>query len=163
MSLKQYLLGSVAMCSAVFAIAPAHAQSSPEINAQIQALQDQVRALNQQLQNLQTQVVQTQRNTAVASAAVADLKTAPAPPAPSGVVVSMPNNRPTIATADGQNSISLIGRIHWDVGDYANYNPENCAAPHGTPRRPTISTAARISAARASASWAKSSAIGIMP
>ena len=132
MSFKQYLLGGVAMCGAAIAVAPAHAQSSPQINAQIQLLQDQVRALNQQLQNLQTQVVQTQRSTAVTSAAVADLKTAPAASS-SGVVVSMPNNRPTISTADGQNSISLTGRIHWDVGDYANYKPATLRGGTGTP------------------------------
>jgi phosphate-selective porin OprO and OprP len=132
MSLKKYLLGSVAVCAALALGAPAHAQSNAPINAQIQALQDQVRLLNQQLQNLQTQVVQTQRNTAVTSAAVADLKAAPAPSS-SGIVVSMPNNRPTLSTADGQNTVSFVGRIHWDVGDYANYKPENLHAGTGTP------------------------------
>ena len=89
MSLKTYLLGSAAICGALSAIAPAQAQSSASVNGQIQVLQEQVRALNQQLQNLQSQVVQTQRNAAVTSATVADMKTAPAPAA-SGVVVSMP-------------------------------------------------------------------------
>ncbi len=124
MSLKTYLLGSAALCGALTAVAPAHAQSSATLNNQIQALQEQVRALNQQLQNLQTQVVQTQRNTAVNSAAVADMKSAP-PPAASGVVVSMPNNRPTISSADGRNSIAITGRVHWDVGDYMNVDPKN--------------------------------------
>jgi phosphate-selective porin OprO and OprP len=124
MSLKTYLLGSAAICGALSAIAPAQAQSSASVNGQIQALQEQVRALNQQLQNLQSQVVQTQRNAAVTSATVADMKTAPAPAA-SGVVVSMPNNRPTISSADGRNTISLTGRIHWDVGDYINVDPKN--------------------------------------
>jgi phosphate-selective porin OprO/OprP len=123
MSLKQYLLGSVAVCGALILVAPAHAQSG-QLNSQIQALQEQVRVLNQQLQNLQTQVVQTQRNQAVTSATVADMKTTPAPAA-SGVVVSMPNNRPTISSADGQNSIGITGRIHWDVGDYVHYHAEN--------------------------------------
>ena len=116
MSLKKYLLGSAAACAALVLIAPAQAQSTGSVNSQIQALQDQVRLLNQQLQNLQSQVVQTQRNAAVTSAAVADIKSAPAASA-SGVVVSMPNNRPTISTADGQNSIGITGRFHWDAGD----------------------------------------------
>jgi phosphate-selective porin OprO/OprP len=94
-------------------IAPAHAQSAAVLS-QIRSLKDQVRLLNQQLQSLQSQVVQTQRNAAVTSETVTQLKAAPAPAA-NGVVVSMPNNRPTIATADGQNSISLTGRVHWDV------------------------------------------------
>jgi phosphate-selective porin OprO/OprP len=124
MSLKKYLLGSAALCAALASIASAQAQSTTSVNNQIQALQDQVRLLNQQLQNLQSQVVQTQRNTAVTSEAVTQLKAAPAPAA-SGVVVSMPNNRPTISTADGRNSIALTGRIHWDVGDYFNVHANN--------------------------------------
>ncbi|HLI20398.1 MAG TPA: porin [Stellaceae bacterium] len=134
MSLRKYLLGSAAVIGALASVAPARAQSSAQLNAQIQALQDQVRALNQQLQSLQTQVVQTQRNQAVTSATVADMKATPAPAGSSGIVVSMPNNRPTIATADGQNSISLTGRIHWDVGDYANYAPRthNLSSPTPT-------------------------------
>jgi phosphate-selective porin OprO and OprP len=128
MSLKTYLLGGAAVCGALTAVAPAHAQSSASLNGQIQALQEQVHALNQQLQNLQSQVVQTQRNTAVNSAAVADIKAAqPATPTggASGVVVSMPNNRPTISSADGRNSIAITGRVHWDVGDYMNVDPKN--------------------------------------
>ena len=129
MSLKSYLLASVAICGTLAAIAPAHAQSSASLNSQIQALQDQVRALNQQLQNLQSQVVQTQRNQAATSQAVTQMQSQPAAAsgtaAASGVVVSMPNNRPTISSADGQNSISLTGRVHWDVGDYMTVDPRN--------------------------------------
>lgn len=125
MSLKTYLLGSAALCGALAAIAPAHAQSSATLNSQIQALQEQVRALNQQLQSLQSQVVQTQRNAAVTSATVADMKTAAPAASSGGIVASMPNNRPTLSTADGQNTVSLVGRIHWDVGDYMNVNPKN--------------------------------------
>ena len=127
MSLKKYLLGSAAACAALASVVPAHAQSGAALNAQIQQLQDQVRALNQRLMDLQSQVVQTQRNQAVTSETVTQMKTAPTPAvaAPSGVVVSMTNNRPTISTADGQNSISIVGRIHWDVGDYLNVHANN--------------------------------------
>ena len=124
MSLKTYLLGSAAVFGALTAIAPAHAQSTATLNRQIEALQEQVRALNQQLQNLQSQVVQTQRNQAITSETVTQMKAAPAPAA-SGVVVSMPNNRPTLSTADGRNSIAITGRVHWDVGDYINVTPKN--------------------------------------
>lgn len=127
---KAGLLGGVAACAALVGAAPARAQSAA-VSSQIQALQDQVRLLNQQLQNLQTQVVQTQRTTAVTSAAVADLKPAPQPP--SGIVVTMPNNRPTMSTADGHNSIAFTGRVQWDAGDYMNYKPENLHGGTGTP------------------------------
>lgn len=118
MSFQKYLLCSAAMTSALAVIAPAHAQSSAQLNAQIQALQDQVRTLNQQLQNLQSQVVQTQRNAAVTSAAVQDMKAAPTPPPGEGVVVKMLNGEPVFSTADGQNTLAITGRLHLDVGAY---------------------------------------------
>jgi phosphate-selective porin OprO/OprP len=37
------------------------------------------------------------------------------PAAPSGVVVTMPNNRPTICTADERNCVAITSR-YWDVG-----------------------------------------------
>src|SRR5262249_19390751 len=44
----------------------------------------------------------------------------PAPPP--GAIVTMPNNRPTICTADEQNCISLTSRLHFDAGGY-DYRP----------------------------------------
>jgi phosphate-selective porin OprO/OprP len=38
----------------------------------------------------------------------------------------MPNNRPTICTADEQNCIAITSRIHWDVGGY-DYHPNTGA------------------------------------
>ena len=35
----------------------------------------------------------------------------------------MPNNRPTICTADGQNCVAVTSRVHWDVGGY-DYRPD---------------------------------------
>jgi phosphate-selective porin OprO/OprP len=46
--------------------------------------------------------------------------------APSDVVVKMPNNRPTICTADDQNCIAITRRVHFDVGDY-DYHPNSAA------------------------------------
>jgi phosphate-selective porin OprO/OprP len=123
MSNKKYLLGSVAVCGALALTAPAQAQTSA-INSQIQALQDQVRALTQQLQNLQGQVNQAQQNEAQTQRSVDQIKAQPQASS-GGVVASMPNNRPTLSTADGQNSIALTGRIHFDAGDYLDYNAAN--------------------------------------
>jgi phosphate-selective porin OprO/OprP len=124
MSYKSYLLGSVAMCGALALVMPAKAQSTATYNSQIQALQDQIRQLNQQVQTLSTQVNQTQQSQDQTQRTVQQIQAQP-PSAPSGIVVSMPNNRPTISSADGQNSIALTGRIHWDVGDYMNVSPAN--------------------------------------
>jgi len=123
MSLKSYLLGSVALCSALAAVAPAHAQSSAALNSQIQALQEQVRALNQQLQNLQTQVVQTQRNQAVTSETVTQMKATPASPV-GAAVVKMLNGRPVFSSADGRDTLGITGRLHLDVGAYS-YKPDS--------------------------------------
>src|SRR5258706_11395946 len=46
--------------------------------------------------------------------------------APSDVVVKMPNNRPTICTADDQNCIAITSRVHFDVGGY-DYRPNTAA------------------------------------
>src|SRR5260370_22151663 len=45
--------------------------------------------------------------------------------APSDVVVKMPNNRPTICTADDRNCIAITSRIHFDGGgyDYPSHPP----------------------------------------
>ncbi len=121
MSLRSYLLGSVAIGSALAMAAPAMAQSNGAVNAQIQALQDQLRAVNQQLQNLQGQVIQTQQSQAQATATVNQLKAAPALSS-NGVVVTMPNNRPTFSTADGANTLAITGRLNFDIGAY-DYHP----------------------------------------
>ncbi len=44
----------------------------------------------------------------------------------SGAVVSMPNNRPTICTADQANCVAITSRLHYDVGGY-DYNPNTAA------------------------------------
>ena len=45
----------------------------------------------------------------------------------------MPNNRPTICTADGQNCVAITGRIHFDGGGY-DYHPNTAATVPQTPR-----------------------------
>jgi phosphate-selective porin OprO and OprP len=124
MSLKKYLLGGVAVGAALALAAPAHAQSNSALNSQLQALQDQIRQLNQQLQSLQSQVQQTQQTQAQTQRSVDQIKTQPQASS-GGIVASMPNNRPTLSTADGQNSISIVGRLHFDAGDYLSYTPQS--------------------------------------
>ncbi|KJC62118.1 porin [Bradyrhizobium sp. LTSPM299] len=117
------------------AASPAHSESSGS-NAEIALLKQQLHMLEQKLDKLQQQ---TNANTATAATANAHAKAADAkaatvananaalpvkgPVAPFGVVVSMPNNRPTICTADEQNCIAITSRVHWDVGGY-NYRPD---------------------------------------
>jgi phosphate-selective porin OprO and OprP len=42
-----------------------------------------------------------------------------------GISVVTPGNRFGLVSADGQNSIYLTGRLHFDAGDYLDYNPQS--------------------------------------
>jgi phosphate-selective porin OprO/OprP len=118
----------------------AQAQSAGGSDAEIALLKQQLKMLEQKLDRLQKQ---TTANTQAAATATAKAETAKAEvktvvanangsfpvkgTAPfSGVVVTMPNNRPTICTADGENCVALTSRVHFDVGGY-NYRPNSAA------------------------------------
>jgi phosphate-selective porin OprO/OprP len=125
----------------VLAAAQAQAQSASSSEQEIALLKQQLKMLEQKLDKLQSQ---TAANTAATAKAKAEAKAearseakavvananAAIPlkgPAPaSGVVVTMPNNRPTICTADGANCVGITGRVHWDVGGY-DYRPNTAA------------------------------------
>jgi phosphate-selective porin OprO and OprP len=112
----------------------AHAQSSGA-DAEIAALKQQLRLMEQKLDKLQKQT--TANTTAAANAnAKADAKMATAsanaaipvkgPVAPPEAIVTMPGNRPTICTSDNLNCVSLVSRLHFDAGGY-NYRPNSAA------------------------------------
>src|SRR5260221_5176866 len=104
-------------------------------DAEIAAFKQQLRLMEQKLDALQKQ---TAANTAAAAKAnaKADARVAVASAnaaipakaavAPSDVVVKMPNNRPTICTADDQNCIAITSRVHFDGGGY-DYHPNTPA------------------------------------
>ena len=121
----------------------AEAQSASGPDAEIALLKQQLRLMEQKLDKLQKQTAANTAAAATANAKVdakakADVKTVnlasasaaaypvKGPVATSGVVVTMPNNRPTICTADEQNCIAITSRIHWDVGGY-DYRPNTAA------------------------------------
>ncbi len=130
-------LASVAIIAATsftaITIQEGQAQSAGGSEAEIALLKQQLRLLEQKLDKIQKQ---TSANTAAtanakaeakaeARAAVASANAAipyKGPVAPSGVIVTMPNNRPTICTADEQNCVAITSRLHWDVGGY-DYRP----------------------------------------
>src|ERR1700686_1382718 len=117
------------------ATSQARAQSAGA-DAEIAALKQQLRLMEQKLDKIQRQ---TAANTAAAATANAkvDAKVSVAnanaaypvkgPAAASDVVVKMPNNRPTICTADDQNCVAITSRVHFDGGGY-DYHP-NTRAP----------------------------------
>jgi phosphate-selective porin OprO and OprP len=118
----------------------AKAQSAGGPDAEIALLKQQLKLMEQKLDKLQKQTTANTSAAATANAKVdakvkadvrtADLSSANAaypikgPVATSGVVVTMPNNRPTICTADNENCIAITSRIHFDVGGY-DYHPNS--------------------------------------
>jgi phosphate-selective porin OprO and OprP len=125
-------IAATLLSAAVFG--DAHAQSAGP-DAEIAALKQQLRLMEQKLDALQKQ---TAANTAAAAKAnaKADAKVTvtganaaipvKAAVAPSDVVVTMPGNRPTICTADNLNCIAITSRIHFDGGGY-DYHPNTPA------------------------------------
>ena len=119
---------------------PARAQSASGADAEIALLKQQLKLMEQKLDKLQKHTVANTAAAATANAKVdakvkADTKAVNLAGAnantsypvkglvaPSGVVVTMPNNRPTICTADDQNCIAITSRIHFDVVGY-DYRP----------------------------------------
>ncbi|MDH6258222.1 OprO/OprP family phosphate-selective porin [Bradyrhizobium sp. BR13661] len=129
----------------MLAAAPAHAESASNSEQEIALLKQQLKMLEQKLDKLQNQTAANTAATAKArqeakaeakaearseaKAAIANANAAipvKGPVAPSGIVVTMPNNRPTICTADEQNCVAITSRVHWDVGGYS-YRPDTAA------------------------------------
>jgi phosphate-selective porin OprO/OprP len=122
---------------------PVQAQNAPSI-AQLNALQQQVELLQRQLRELQGQIapLEAQARAAAAGqaqsqATVQKTQEAVAPPAQSKTadkvtqtasaggpkVIESETHRFGLSSADGRNTIQLTGRVHFDVGDYVNYEP----------------------------------------
>jgi phosphate-selective porin OprO/OprP len=120
----------------------AQAQSAGGSDAEIALLKQQLKLMEQKFDKLQAQTAANTTAAAKANAKVdakvnTDLKTVKltdanaaypvnGPVASSGVVVTMPNNRPTICTADNQSCIAITSRVHFDVGGY-DYHPNSLA------------------------------------
>src|ERR1700675_3839953 len=129
-------LTAAAAISLIGALATSQARAqSAGADAEIAALKQQLRLMEQKLDKIQRQ---TAANTAAAATANAkvDAKVSVAnanaaypvkgPAAASDVVVKMPNNRPTFCTADDQNCIAITSRVHFDAGGY-DYHPNTAA------------------------------------
>jgi phosphate-selective porin OprO/OprP len=120
----------------------AQAQSASGPDAEIALLKQQLKLMEQKLDQLQKQTAANTTAAANANAkAEAVAKTEPrlanvasanaaypvkGPVPPADAIVHMTNNRPTICTADDQNCVSITSRIHFDVGGY-DYHPNTGA------------------------------------
>jgi phosphate-selective porin OprO and OprP len=106
------LLCSTTLASPVFA----QAVSPQQTQQQIQELQQQNQQLQDRLNDVSNALRRQQQD-------ISALKTAPqqVPAAPGlgeGWKVGIVGGRPTLYSADGQNSIALVGRFQFDVGEY---------------------------------------------
>lgn len=139
---KTYKAAILTVGVGALTISPAVAQSASN-NEEIALLKQQLHLLEQKLDRLEKQstanakaaaIANAEAKTAVTTANAAIPAKTPIPvngAVPSDAVVTMPNNRPTICTADQQNCIALTSRIHFDAGGY-DYRPSTAAtAPQG--------------------------------
>jgi phosphate-selective porin OprO and OprP len=129
---RKSLMTTAAAVSLIGAMATPQARAAAGNDAEIAALKQQLQLMEQKLEKLQKQSTANAQaaaranekvdNVANANAAIPVKAGAPA----SGVVVTMPNNRPTICTADNANCVAITSRVHWDVGGY-DYRPNTAA------------------------------------
>ena len=108
----------------------AGAQSAASNDAEIAALKQQLRLIEKKLDAVQKETAAKAKAAAQPTEKVdtwgeVTSTTMPAK-APSGVVVTMPGNRPTICTADNLNCVSITSRLHFDFGAY-DYRPNTAA------------------------------------
>jgi len=116
----------IGLAVAGFGQRPAHAAD----DQQLQLLEDQIRQLQAQIDGLK-------KEQAKQAAQVQAQSTPPGPQAgekPAVAYITGPSymygpyqtggNEFGFSSADGQNTIELTGRVHFDVGDYVNYQPD---------------------------------------
>lgn len=105
----------------------ASAQGASE--SEIALLRKQIRALESRLDNVQRENASTARTAAAAKASAENaqaraIPTKAGPFLPPDTIVRMPNNRPTICTADNFNCVALTGQVHFDTALY-DYRPNS--------------------------------------
>lgn len=134
MTSKRMLLSGCAMAGTIVLLAApsVHAQSSSDINNQMNALQQQIQQLQQQLKALQGQVNQAQEQAKQAQDQAQQSQQAAKKVADEQAtmpkVTFSPSGRPGWTSADGRNSIELTSRLHIDVGGYLSVKRPDQAA-----------------------------------
>jgi phosphate-selective porin OprO/OprP len=89
------------------------------VSAQIDALKQQMLQMQQKIGRLEHQAqLDEEKANAAAQAAQTAQRVARVRPTNEPRVTESPTHRFGISSADGQNSIELTGRLHFDVGDY---------------------------------------------
>src|SRR5215212_9372051 len=115
----------VALFYGVLVNSVALAQSAA-VDPEIAALKRQLLLMQQKLDRLEKQTNVTAKAGANVAAVAPKAAYAQKGPLPPSTLVKMPNNRPTICTADDQNCVSITSRLHFDAGGY-DYRPNTVA------------------------------------
>jgi phosphate-selective porin OprO/OprP len=110
-------------------------QQLRQSRSEAQRAQDQLREAREAAERARQDALRaTTAETQAAQAAAQAQAAAAAPPATSarsaGVKVSMPEGRPTIATADGRASLAIGGLVQFDMGGYFQHPNQNTQFPH---------------------------------
>jgi phosphate-selective porin OprO and OprP len=123
---RDFLYATMATAALMMAV-PAHAQSMLE--NEVQALKQQIQELNQQLQSVQEQVIKTQTKQVQTEAVVDQMKrpkaTVSTPSESNLPHLTMHGIAPTFSSEDGAYTMSITGRLHFDMGDYVNYSKKS--------------------------------------
>ncbi len=114
MSIRKNVTASLTLLSAALTL---NGHALAQTPSQMEQLQRQIQQLQQQLQALQAQVTATQEQSQKSQQAVQKIE---ADTAKSPKITMSPSGRPGWSSADGQNTIELTSRLHFDVGDYLN-------------------------------------------
>jgi phosphate-selective porin OprO and OprP len=122
--IKWQVTGAVSL-AAILAASSANAQ--PITAEQVDRLQAQIETLQRELKALKGKVNTTQQQAQQAYAAAPAAGKVPVAP-PTAIVKMSPGNRPSICTLDGLNCIAITSRLHLDTGGYW-YTPNTLAAP----------------------------------
>jgi phosphate-selective porin OprO/OprP len=118
MSLSRTILfSSTAVCIGLTAAPAVHAQSVVQMQQQIEVLKQQLQQLLERQQRVEADAQKSKEDAAKAAtdarvAAEASQKTA------SGWTITAKDNRPRLTSPDGDFSVGLTSRIHFDVGHY---------------------------------------------
>lgn len=116
LTVRMGLMGVAAALCCVFLASPAAAQRS----RQIEAMQEQMRALQRQVEEMQgalaAETERVRREQAGSEAAAAAARARPAAAEPGRV--NFPGGRPTFTSADGNFTLGIYGRVQLDAGGY---------------------------------------------
>ena len=152
--MKKLFLATSALTFTLLSAPSFAADSTADLNRKVQSLQDQLRAIQQQLDAQKaTDAAQSDALAKEAATREAVEKAArdinleqgghtiyengiavsvPPVPAPAPKVVVSGANKFSLESADGQYSIALTGRIHLDSGGYLDFKPDS-ASPAKSP------------------------------